>query len=108
MVSIDELYEQAWVYSEKAEKLFARRDELKQQAKERKKEIQPAIDELESEIDELRAEADQLAVEFKELYDQSHETYNDGDGALAKDLAAEGHEKQDECEEINAQVSALY
>lgn len=58
-------------------------------------------------IDEMQARADELALQFKEKYAASNEAYEDGDGELAKELSLEGHELQEECEELNRQVNEL-
>lgn len=66
------------------------------------------IQEILVEIEEKKKKANELALEFRRLYRESQEAYADGDGELAKELSEEGHDIQDECEALNAEVADLY
>jgi hypothetical protein len=58
-------------------------------------------------IDELQGRANNLAIEFKRLYREASDAYTESDGALAKQLSAEGHRVQLKCEGLNAQANTL-
>lgn len=48
-----------------------------------------------------------MALQFKNLYQKSQEAYSEGEKALAKDLATEGHTVQDKCEALNKEANKL-
>jgi seryl-tRNA synthetase len=55
----------------------------------------------------LQLQADEQATEFRRLYEESQEAYQNDEKGLAKELATQGHEAQDECEALNNQINAL-
>lgn len=53
----------------------------------------------------LRARANEEGDQMAQCFEQSHEAYNRGDGALAKELSNKGKSHQREMEKLNGQAS---
>jgi len=90
---------------QKANECFDRYEQIKSKNSPEIGRIVNEISRIISEIEGLRERAGSLAEQFRYLYSQASDAYLARDGAGAKALSLQGHEAQNACETINAQIA---